>query len=280
MEAVALDNRDGVYTVSVQVDFQDGGGIASEYIAGSGRTIPEAFENAEKAQDKKLFLGHCKKIIIGNGIENLKDELLTFRNERAVSPRTEILIGSFKTEDAFSEREEYGGFAELIDLYADKTVLVPMGTGGLTIITDGEIKGKLQGGEAKGARILLGRNKKFTEVISKDGISDTVWIEKTAVRFLPKEKDGRRALKILVDLKGRTDGRLSPSDSEAAVSKSIRDCCVKAVSESSSMGADFLNLYERIYMKPPVSDEESEGFADGIPVEIEVRCKLESKKNF
>lgn len=271
--AVAVDREGSAYTVLVEVNSLGDGGVSSEYLAGSGRTIPEALMAAEETQGKKLFLGHCRSIIAGSGIKNLREELVTFKNESSVSPKTEIILARsgaefLKSREAIgaSDRQDdegNGGFkkATLCDVYADDTGLFPIGAGeDSAVIKNGEIKGRLRGNAARGACILLGHKKEFMEVVSKDGISNTVWIDSSSLKFLPEYKKGKLALKIFVDLKGRADGKLSIYDSETRVMESVTDYCAKAVSESSSMGVDFLNLYERIYMKFPASREEFKNF--------------------
>lgn len=92
VQLMGLEREDDVYMVSLQIYKSESGTpdpdvskANSVSVNGSGATISAALADAELSLGKKLFLGHIKLLIIGEGIENPSDELALFL-DGSVSP--------------------------------------------------------------------------------------------------------------------------------------------------------------------------------------------------
>lgn len=92
VQLMGLERRDDIYMVSLQIYKSESGSSDPDVskansisVNSSGATVSAALSNAELTLGKKLFLGHIKLLVIGEGVENPSDELALFL-DGSVSP--------------------------------------------------------------------------------------------------------------------------------------------------------------------------------------------------
>lgn len=116
VQLMGLDERDGIYMVSLQVYRSESGSpepdtskANSTAVSGRGYTISEALADAETKTGKRLFLGHIKMLIIGRGINSPSDELSLF-TDGSISPSCPVVYSDDPAEAAETLPEE-GAFS-------------------------------------------------------------------------------------------------------------------------------------------------------------------------
>lgn len=130
VQLMGLENRDGVYMVSLQIYKSESGSDQADVskansvtVSGEGATVSSALADAELKTGRKLFLGHIKALIIGSGIRNPSDELALFTDGR-VSPSCPVVYsddpasaaGTLLEEGTFSAEQ----FLNIMSAYASQ----------------------------------------------------------------------------------------------------------------------------------------------------------------
>ncbi len=276
VQLMGLDRRDGVYTASLQIYKSEGGTAepdvskANSFVQnGSGVTVQAAIADAETAVGKKVFLGHIKMLVIGEGIENPADELALFF-DGSVSPSCPVVYsddpaavagtlpedGAFSAEQILSIMEaasgqgktvytsaaELAASAGVLDCAAalpvvkaeDKTVVFD----GLTFARRNGTAGNISEEDALGAKLLLDKfenGDKITVPVTVDGKQATVFITGAKTKINTEAASGQ--LNITAKIKLKLYVSENPFDIEEtliekAVRENVRDSCISAFSSA------------------------------------------------
>lgn len=187
MNGVEISNRAFVQAVwvdknrtdfCVNLDVFEG---ASLY--GEGATISQALANIEARGEKRLFLGHCQLLYVGNGITDLKGELTFFLTSNKLSPTLRIaLLERGAVSADFSDAQlSLGALSsaangartvetDSVTFFGEDTALLPIlrkkGNecvfSGCEVVKSGRRTYELSEIEVLGNRLLLGEISTFT----------------------------------------------------------------------------------------------------------------------
>lgn len=128
VQLMGLDRRDGIYYVTLQIYKSESGTADPDLskansitVPGKGAAIKDALAEAELSVGKRLFLGHIKLIIIGDGI---KAPDLSIFVDSSVSPACPVaysedpaaVAGVLFEEGAFSAEQ----LLRLMDINAER----------------------------------------------------------------------------------------------------------------------------------------------------------------
>jgi hypothetical protein len=202
---------------------------------GEGDTINAAIADAELSTGKKLFLGHMKLFIIGDGIDNLSKELEVFLSGD-ICPACPVVYAE-KPSDITALGEGEGGFSadellKVITVYAEqgKSLITPLtavaasaaeyytaspvpivfadesglGVGGVTFVSKNGIDGFLPDDDVYGLQLLtdnLQRGERVTVVSEFEGKSAAADILSAKVKKTASRRDGTVYFAIEVTLK-------------------------------------------------------------------------------
>jgi hypothetical protein len=110
-------------------------------VSGEGDTVNAAIANAELRAGKKLFLGHMKLFILGDGIDNISKELEVFLSGD-ICPACPVVYAE-RPGDIVTLGEDEGGYSadellKIITVYAEqgKSIITP-----LTAVATGTAEG-------------------------------------------------------------------------------------------------------------------------------------------
>lgn len=276
VQLMGLERRDGIYTVSLQLYKSESGSSEPDVskansvsVGGSGATVQSALADAETAAGKKIFLGHIKMLIIGEGIENPADELALFLDGN-VSPScpvaysddpaavTETLLkdGSYSAEQlmtimSITAAQGKTVYTSAAKLAADTGVLncaaaLPIvraenetvSFDGLTFARKNGTAGYLPEEDTVGAKLLLNAfesGDKITVPVTADGKRATAFI--TGAKTCLKAKESADMLTVSADVKLKIYISENPYEIketliEQAVRESVRDSCISAFSSA------------------------------------------------
>jgi hypothetical protein len=184
VQIFGVNKTGGSFNVFIQL-IADG---ETDVISGSGRTVNDAIADAELSDGKKLFLGHMKLFIIGNGLNDISKELEVFLSGD-ICPACPVAYAENPGEIAALGLSE-GGFSadellKVITVYAEqgKSIITPLtavaagaaesytaapvpiiaanggklDAGGVTFVTKDGIKGFLAQEDVFGLQCLLGK---------------------------------------------------------------------------------------------------------------------------
>lgn len=276
VQLMGLDRSDGIYTASLQIYKSESGTAepdmskANSFMqSGSGSTVQAALADAETAVGKKIFLGHIKMLVIGEGIENPSDELALFFDGSVslscpvvYSDDPAAVAGTLPEDGAFSAEQilsimktasrqgktVYTSAAELaegagaLDCAAalpvvkaeDKTVAFD----GLTFARRNGTAGTLSEEDALGAKLLLDKfesGDKITVPVTVDGKQASVFITDAKTKINTKASDGQLSVFAKVKLKlyiSENPFEIDESLIEKAVRENVRDSCISAFSSA------------------------------------------------
>jgi hypothetical protein len=212
VQIFGVNKTNGNFNVFIQL-IADG---ETDVISGNGRTVNDAIADAELSEGKKLFLGHMKLFIIGNGLRDISKELEVFLSGD-ICPACPVAYAENPSEIAELGMGE-GGFSadellKVITVYAEqgKSIITPLtavaaGTaegytaapvpiiaadggkldvGGVTFVTKDGIDGFLAAEDIFGLQCLLGkpqRGGKVTVVSDFAGVTAAADILSTKVK--------------------------------------------------------------------------------------------------
>lgn len=273
VQLMGIEREDEIYFVSMQVYKSESGSPEPDVskantitAKGEGTTIHEAISDAELTLGKKVFLGHIKMLVIGNGVKNPADELSLFL-DGSVSPSCPVAYsenpaavievlpeeGSFSAEQilALADSSAAQGktvFTSVAELAANTGVLdtaaaLPVIAAeeksvkfeGVTLAQKNGVRSKLDEMETLGAKLLLNQfeaGDKITVPVEIDGNRATVFITKACTKLDAEMSDGltvNAEIKLKMTVAENPYG-IKPDLLEKAVRQQISESCMAAYS--------------------------------------------------
>lgn len=274
VQLMGLERKDEVYMVSLQIYKSESGSpdpdvskANSVTVNGSGATISAALSDAELSLGKKLFLGHIKLLVIGEGIENPSDELALFL-DGSVSPSCPVAYsddpqaavgtlledGTFSAEQLLKLMETAASqgktvYTSVADV-ASKTGIADSAAALPCIVSDGEtIKfrgmtfarkngtaGFLAEEDVQGVKLLTNAfecGDRITVPVTAGENRATAYI--TGSKSCLKTEYSEGKLKVYADVCIKIKTEENPFGAnekliEAAVRESVKDTCISAFS--------------------------------------------------
>jgi hypothetical protein len=211
---------------------------------GKGETVNAAIADAELRAGKKLFLGHMKLFIIGDGIDNISKELEVFLSGD-ICPACPVVYAE-KPGEITALGEGEGGFSadellKVITIFAEqgKSIITPLtavavgagenytaapvpivfasedglGVGGVTFVSKDGLSGFVPSTDVYGLQLLtdnIQKGGKITVITEENGETATVDILGSKIKKSASKKDGIVYFNIEVTLK--TDITENPFD--------------------------------------------------------------------
>lgn len=295
VQIMGIEKKLDVYTVSMQLFQPSGSGSPSSSgensvcISGEGNDLNSAISVCEVRSGKKIFLGHLKSVIIGDGIDSPSKELNTLielRSDFGTLPLScpvfyskapyEIasLIpkqGLYSAEhltDLISRNAGFGNtfYEPISDIL--NAELHPLGSAVLPeILTDGkdaEFYGakvnndslsdiKLTDEQLKGFLIFADRSAKNSKILVGTKNGDTVEIIDSKSHVTAEDSNGK--LRINADIMLRLKMSDSISDKPGITTEvctAVRDNCISAYSETAwENGIDAFGIYSEVRKSCP-----------------------------
>lgn len=301
VEAVGLDRDGESLTVTFQILDSDKEAITPYVLAGKGTTFTEAFTDAEQGQVKKLFLGHCKVIVLGDGVSDVRTELEYFLNSNRISSGVKPVLADGKAESLVTgkwdfrkiirQAEERGDIPEtdlvrffeqgdgvLLPIISEADGKISVQTCGL--VTDGFRSQTLSVAETKGAAVLFGKLQYMPLAVNSSG---AVTLTKVSASFLPKKIGDRAVLKVLIKADGIAEEGLhgvSTEEIEKEVGAELEKLCASALMKSSETETDFLFVKWRMKRSSPISERDFKDFLKNMEVVISVKSNIEPQRKF
>lgn len=274
VQLMGIERKDGLYTVSLQIYKSESSSAEPDVTkansiseSGEGKTIHAALSDAEASLGKKLFLGHIKMLVIGNGIENPSDELSLFL-DGSVSPACPVVYsedpaaiaetlledGIFSAEQILAIMSETAAqgktvYTSVSELAANTGVLdcaaaLPVIAAeeknirfdGITFARKNGTAGSLSENAAAGAKLLLDRfenGDRITVPVTIDGEVASAFITDAETDLQAKFIDGRLNVDAEIKLKimvAENPSELETPMIEKAVREYVRDVCTNAFS--------------------------------------------------
>ncbi len=274
VQLMGLEREDDLYAVSLQIYKSESGTpdpdvskANSISVSGSGATISAALADAELSLGKKLFLGHIKLLIIGEGIENPSDELALFL-DGSVSPScpvaysddpqavAETLLedGTFSAEQLLKLMETAASQGETVYTsvadVASKTGISDTAAALPCIASDGETirfrgmtfarkngtAGYLAEEDVQGVKLLTNsfeRGDRITVPVIAGENRATAYITGTKSCLKTEYSEGKLRVCADVCIKIKTEENPFGANEkliEAAVRESVKDTCISAFS--------------------------------------------------
>ncbi len=272
VQLMGIERDDEIYSVSLQIYKSESGSAEADLskansvsVSGKGATVQSALENAELSVGKKLFLGHIKLLIIGNGVKNPADELSLFM-DGSVSPAcpvaysdnpsavAETLLedGSYSAEQILALMDSSAShgkavYTSVAELSADTGVLncaspLPIISAenktvtfdGVALTESGGIQGRLSADDVTGVKLLLNQfeqGDRITVPVIVDGRSVAVFITGSDTKLKVRITDGEPEVSAEIKLKttiAENPYNISTPLIEKAVRESVADMCVNA----------------------------------------------------
>lgn len=300
VEAIGLDRDGETLTASFQVLDAEKNTIIPYVLTGRGKTFTEAFGNAEQGQVKKLFLGHCKVIILGEGISGVGTELEYFLNSSRISPGVKLALAEGKAESLFTGEAD---FAKLLKQSAERgnTVetdlvrffdqnggtLLPIFAKtekGVSAERAGLVTGGIRGealtlDETRGTAAMTGEIRLMPLSVTVSDRPGTVAVSEISADFVPARYGKEVCVRVLLKVEGKAEEGLFDvpmAEIEGAVSSELKKLCASALKKSSETGADFLLLQRKMR----ISGQERGIFLKNAEFEISVQSKIEPQRKF
>ena len=274
VQLMGLDKKNDLYMVTLQIYKSESGSSEPDTskansiaVSGKGETVSSALADAELKAGKRLFLGHIKMLIIGNGINSPADELLLFTDGN-VSPSCPVVFskdpsqaaGTLLEEGTFSAEQFLNimsaasaqgetVFTSLADILTpDSGAAIPEITArpkektakfdGLVLADRNGVFAKLSEENTLGVKILQNgfeRDDKVTLHISVNGRNASVFITGAKTKLKAGFYDGKLRISAEICLKIRTAENpygITEETLGKAVRESVREICTKAFSEA------------------------------------------------
>lgn len=274
VQLMGLERKDEVYMVSLQIYKSESGSpdpdvskANSVTVNGSGATISAALSDAELSLGKRLFLGHIKLLVIGDGIENPSDELALFL-DGSVSPSCPVAYsddpqaavgtlledGTFSAEQLLKLMETAASqgktvYTSVADV-ASKTGISDSAAALPVIVSDGEkiqfrgmtfarkngTAGYLAEEDVQGVKLLTNAfecGDRITVPVTAGENRATAYI--TGAKSCLKTEYAEGKLRVYADVFIKIKTEENPFGTnekliEAAVRESVKDTCISAFS--------------------------------------------------
>ncbi len=276
VQLMGLDRKNDIYMVTLQIYKSESGSSEPDTskansiaVSGNGETVSAALADAELKSGKRLFLGHIKMLIIGNGIKNPADELSLFTDGN-VSPSCPVVFsqnpvqaaGTLMEEGTFSAEQflnimsaasaqgktVFTSLADILSETRESGAAIPEITArqksktaefdGLVLADGNGVFAKLSEETTLGVKILQNgfeRDDKVTLPVSVNGRNASVFITGAKTKLKAGFSDGKLRISAEVCLKIRTAENpygITEETIGKAVRESVRDICTKAFSEA------------------------------------------------
>lgn len=274
VQLMGLERREDVYEVTLQI-YKSESGTAdpdvskpnSIVVHGEGATVRSALADAELSAGKRLFLGHIKLLIIGEGIKNPSDELSLFL-DGSVSPScpmaysedpaaaAEVLFedGAFSAGQLLSLMDANAAqgktiYTSLADMASDTGVLgcasaLPdiraegdtVSFNGLTFIRKDGAAGSLEEEDVPGVKLLQNKFRSGDRITVPVTVGEKrASVSVTGARTVLKTELTEGKLHVYADAELRISIDENPSEADRsavgqAVCESLRDTCISAFS--------------------------------------------------
>jgi hypothetical protein len=244
--------------------------LEDQTISGEGDTILSAVAEAELLQGKKLFLGQMKLFIIGEGFDNLSNDLNLFISGD-ICPACPVLY-SDNPEEIVGSKVNADELLKELNVYSSqgKSVITPLteivskttevytattvpnvisqddriAFDGITLLGEDGSKGVISNSDALGIKILSGK----TDVRDRITVSAPVGYEKISGEILGLKikrnvslKDNILALQIKIKIKADITEK-PPEMSDEVAFEAITDYVSRAVSETYNLTLKGYNI--------------------------------------
>lgn len=159
-----------ILTIQGMTSGEDEGVPEFSVIYGKGETLAEALAEAELSSSRRLFLGHCRLIVLASGTEGYTRTLRTLIDRSMISPACEIAVAAKPFSIAECETEEKAvSTDEMLDILENYSKL-----GEVKKTTAAELfGGMLRSGQSATAPLLTAEDGRLyavgTAAITEDG---------------------------------------------------------------------------------------------------------------
>lgn len=256
---------------------EDEGTPEFSVIYGEGETLSEMLREAELSSSKRLFLGHCRLIVLGTSADGYTESLSMLTEKNLISPACEIVLAAEPYSVAECETEERTVSAdEVIDILdgyyrmgeikkttvaelfggmarSGRSAAVPLVRAekgriyavGTAAIRDDRYVGQLSRQASMGIALLCGKDSEPELTLSLENGSADLRLKKIGVSESAEKTADRYVFRPRIEVEAEilsTVGGIEKGLIEFALKNKLSDLIEAAAEESLLYGCDTLQL--------------------------------------
>ena len=244
-----------------------------------GKTITEAISNVENSQPKKIFLGHCKMIIIGTSVKDLNKDIDFFITNNSISPSTKIVYTNGDAKEIIDLLNNSNASDKVLKMLQNaaqsgkiisndivnyfgiqnsqgETSVLPLAAksddgvnfSGCSVIKNGEKQCDLSELETRSLGLMKGKVKSFTDTVNCFDTECAIAVDRSSVKTTSRLDNGQLIIKKQISIAGRLTEESPKSNItdmkliEQSFANEISIGCYSAIDKSKTFKLDLFEV--------------------------------------